>query len=529
MSRVAIIGSGPAGATAVEMLATDPTQQIDVLDIGVTLEPERAALLELVKQLPPRSWPASATTLTEQPRHIGSMLPEKRVLGSDYPFRNEGQLDGMVQEGASNEHVTSGALGGFSNVWGAQIFPFPRETTSGWPIDGAELRTAYRDVLRLIPYAAVEDDFAEIFPLLGEPAGLPVLSPRTVRTMDRYAKHRARVRRLGVTLGHARLAFRSAECHPCNLCMTGCPNDLIFSARHLLKPRIRSGRVRYFDKTMAVRLSESATGATVHVKNLRTGTLDRLEYDRVFVACGAIASTRLAVSLRPQPSYTLPLQEAAQFLIPMLSAASTSDPRDYDAFTLNQFNALVSTPTLHGDVAFIHFYPFNSAMLGALPTIFGNGRRLSGALLARLSVGLGYLPSGASPSQTIEVRAHSDQGRLPDAVIRRQPGGLYREHLRAVWASLARVAPLLDLWPMPYMPIAAAGKTYHFGSTLAHSMAPRAGTLQTDTLGRLAGSRRIHFVDGSTLPSIPATTFTLTVMANAARIAKSTLGIESVQ
>lgn len=37
-------------------------------------------------------------------------------------------------------------------------------------------------------------------------------------------------------------------------------------------------------------------------------------------------------------------------------------------------------------------------------------------------------------------------------------------------------------------------------------------------LGRLAGSSRIHFVDASFMPAIPASTITLSVMANAHRI-----------
>lgn len=45
------------------------------------------------------------------------------------------------------------------------------------------------------------------------------------------------------------------------------------------------------------------------------------------------------------------------------------------------------------------------------------------------------------------------------------------------------------------------------------------GPFETDTLGRLAGSKRVHAVDATILPSIAATTITLTVMANAHRIA----------
>jgi choline dehydrogenase-like flavoprotein len=42
-------------------------------------------------------------------------------------------------------------------------------------------------------------------------------------------------------------------------------------------------------------------------------------------------------------------------------------------------------------------------------------------------------------------------------------------------------------------------------------------------VGRLKQWQRIHLVDGSVFPSIPASTFTLTVMANAHRIAEDSV------
>jgi len=55
----------------------------------------------------------------------------------------------------------------------------------------------------------------------------------------------------------------------------------------------------------------------------------------------------------------------------------------------------------------------------------------------------------------------------------------------------------------------------------AFPVLPSADTIvafETDTSGRPAGWRRVHAVDATVLPSIPATTITLTVMANAHRI-----------
>jgi hypothetical protein len=71
--------------------------------------------------------------------------------------------------------------------------------------------------------------------------------------------------------------------------------------------------------------------------------------------------------------------------------------------------------------------------------------------------------------------------------------------------------------------VSASGKSYHFGGSFSHALPDKGGHLSTDRVGRLKVWRRIHIIDGSVLPSIPASTFTLTVMANAHRIAEESV------
>jgi choline dehydrogenase-like flavoprotein len=70
---------------------------------------------------------------------------------------------------------------------------------------------------------------------------------------------------------------------------------------------------------------------------------------------------------------------------------------------------------------------------------------------------------------------------------------------------------------LPMLKVEQPGKSFHFGGTFPMSRDPQPG--QTDVLGRPAGLERVHLVDSSCFPSIPATTITLSVMANAYRIA----------
>ena len=62
----------------------------------------------------------------------------------------------------------------------------------------------------------------------------------------------------------------------------------------------------------------------------------------------------------------------------------------------------------------------------------------------------------------------------------------------------------------------APGSSFHVGGTLP--MSNTSTELETDRYGRLHGLERVYVVDASVLPTIPATTITFSVMANAHRI-----------
>ena len=58
-------------------------------------------------------------------------------------------------------------------------------------------------------------------------------------------------------------------------------------------------------------------------------------------------------------------------------------------------------------------------------------------------------------------------------------------------------------------------------------MTDRAIIFSSDRLGRVGSWERIHLVDASVFPTVPAMTFGLTVMANAHRIASESLELIS--
>jgi choline dehydrogenase-like flavoprotein len=522
-----IVGSGPAGAGAALAAVEHPGVEVTVIDVGGRLERPNQESVGRMAGVAAAEWSAEdVARISRQPVDSDLPgLPEKRAFGSDFPFRDFGQRGPLHARGV-NEAIISGAYGGFSNTWGAQFMPFTDATFSDWPVAAGAMRDHYAKVLGRIPLAAEEDDLAELFPVLTDADPLPQLSPRSAATLDRYARHRGRLRASGVLMGRARLAFQASRCVRCGLCMTGCPHSLIYSAAQTFSALRADSRITYRDGLLALRVEETPDSATVVVKDLASGRLERLSADRVMLACGAIGTSRLVLGSLGLFDQPVSVHESPQFQLPFVSAHPVADPRGAPDFTLNQFNMVIRHDPTDRDVSQLHFYTYNPAFEDALPKPLRSARAapLRKQLLRRICVALGYLPSWAAPQFAISVRPPADEGSLPGLVLEAQdPDSPFRNPmLRQVARRVAAAGPLLDLWPiLPALQMSAGGKSYHWGGTFPH--ADSGSRLSSDPLGRVAPWRRVHLVDSAVLPTIPATTFALTVMANAHRIVDSTV------
>ena len=524
MASALIIGSGPGAVGAALALTRRPGLEITVLDIGLRLDAERDQARDVLSHQQPEHWSEASLAVVASGYAPSDApgLPEKRVFGSDFPFRDVGQLMDLTAADDVNKAVISGAYGGFSNVWGAQLMPFTASALESWPSGMAGMEEHYRAILDVVPFAAEDDDLAEHFPLIGRPAPLPEPSERSTRVLQAYRAHRSSLGRLGIRMGKARLAFDAPGCVRCGRCMAGCPYSLIYSASQTLDALRAAGRLTYRSGLMVIRVDEDGDTAVVTAKELATGQVHDFRADRVYVAAGAVGSTRIVANSLRTFGKPISMIESQQFVLPMLSLRPTSDPRSARTFTLNQFNMTVSLDEAGLDLSQLHFYTYDPTFIRALPAIL----RVRGAsmlltqVLRRLSVAIGYLPSWESPGLTLMLTPGAGRDDLPGMHISRDDAKLWRNGMfRAVLAKVARAATALDLYPIvPALRFAGGAKSYHVGGSFPHRDDPSA-LASSDRLGRVGPWRRIHLVDGAVFPTIPATTFTLTIMANAHRIA----------
>jgi choline dehydrogenase-like flavoprotein len=524
-----VVGSGPAGVAAALALL-ERGREVTMLDFGRTLEPEYARLPQSVAGLPREQWPPA--TFAKLAAITGPMqdgFPMKTNFGSDFAWRESPELLPVELHGA--DILYSLARGGLSNLWGANVVTFCDDDFAGWPLDGAALAPSYRAVLEHLPLSAERgDDFEADMPLHTERLEPRPLSEQALHVLARLKGRAGEVHARGFRFGPSRLGLRvnpSARdpgCVRCGLCLHGCPHDLIYNSAQTLGQLEGRAGFRYEGGLYVTRFVEGSDG--VEVQATRAGGSEPVTFRgrRLFLGCGGFSTARLLLESLERFDREALMLESQYFLIPLLSWKHFPHAHVERLTTLSQLclrlrDRAVTERDVH--LLLYGYNPLYRPVVGATPARFLPP--LMDQLLGRLLSLQGYLHSDVSPRLAMRLRR---SGSGPATLVvegRTYPGTA--AIVRRIEARVRAIGAALGASPIPFMTrVGKPGKSYHSGGTFPMSRTPsEAGS---DLLGRAFGLSRVHLVDSSVFPTIPATNLTLTVMANAHRIAAESTDLD---
>jgi choline dehydrogenase-like flavoprotein len=514
-----VIGSGPAGVAAARALC-DAGRAVTILDAGDAIEAGRMAVFDTLARSEPESWPPELARRARGAFPVGvKHVPLKPAYGSLFPYALDDVDLPVARENA--ETLPSLARGGLSNAWGASILPVRQRDIDDWPVTLADLAPHYEAVLRFVPIAAEHDELGELLPLYTDSPGELRRGPQTSMVLRHMRRHAAALRVAGFAFGASRLAVtagadRPDRCRHSGMCLYGCPYRSIYSASHTLDALVRDGKVDYRGGVYVDRLTVTDRSVTIHVHERgHPAARSELTAARVLVACGAVSSTRLVLESTARTGRAHRLLDSQYFVIPVLTPRVAPVSVATQGNTLAQVFLELEDERVSRRTAHLQLYGYNDLMLSLLtarlPLRADRLERLLRPILGRLMVIQGYLHSDDSPGMAIAIGAEGVRITGEDPA-----DGTAR--VRRLARRLAAAARPLGMMPIPGLAQAGRpGKGNHLGG--AFPMRARPGELETDTLGRLPGWDRVHLVDASVFPSVPATTVTLSIMANAHRIA----------
>jgi choline dehydrogenase-like flavoprotein len=521
-----IIGSGPAGVACAKALLARGADVL-LLDAGIGLESERAQIVRELSQKKSSEWNSNQiAAIKGDVSATAKGIPLKKIFGSDFPYRETEEK--IPWRGTGIGLQPSLALGGLSNVWGAAMLPHRDEDISDWPIKNSDLAQHYRAVANITGLAARRDDLEEIFPLHSRNPQPLKSSQQAELLLQNLNRHREKLRARGWHFGQSRLAVRAADsangkgCVYCGLCMSGCVYGCIYNSADTVRELQREKNFRYEPNIIVTRLRENSE--KVFIEGFHRQTCEPLSFEanRVYLAAGVIPTAQIL--LRSQNAFDRPLilRDSQYFLFPLLLARRTRDVKTEALYTLSQIFLELQNPQISRRAVHLQVYTYSDIIGHAVRKSLGPLKMFARQLEERLLVVQGYLHS--DESATIEMQLKRD-GEKDFLQLEAKPNPATRVVVKKVLGELLKQFRALGGIPiLPMLQIAEPGRGFHSGGSIPMRAQPK--DFESDLLGRPNGWKNVHIVDASVLPSVPATTITFSVMANAYRIGWETAAMD---
>lgn len=519
-----VVGSGPAGVSAAFALLNQGVE-ITLLDVGVELEQERKKRVDALNALPKSNWnPDTIRFLREKHKTGAGGIPLKYVYGSDFHYRHTSTYNPVEANGT--QVLSSFAKGGLSNVWGASVLPYTQKELNEWPITEEELKKHYEAVHTWMPLSACRDNLSEQFPLYAKELHPLNVSVQAKEVLNDLTAHRQALSALGILFGQARLAVQNNAaighaCVYCSLCMYGCPHRLIYSTEQSFAQLNQYASFRYMPGFIVKTVEEKNGKVFIHAVSFGSGEEKLFEAEKVFLACGALSTTKILLASMRSFAEAVELKTSQHFLIPIIRRHSISEIKKQEAHTLAQLfleleDKTVSPHTVHMQLySYMDFFEetMRERLRGLYPFFKGV---LDRYFYGRFLLLQGYLHSEESCSIRLQLNENG--------VIRAEPAENKRG--KPVFKNIVRkmngIRSILKSFPVGIgAELSPAGVGAHVGGTFPMRKTP--GRFETDTLGRPVGFEHVHAIDSSVFPTIPATTITYTIMANAHRIASEAI------
>lgn len=495
--RMVVIGSGPSGiACASGLLACGAS--VIMLDVGKDLDRQVASKVVKIGRKEPSNWSEEDRVfLSAGPGNEAGTIPRKRLFGDSFAYLAS---EVAFEDGRTPEDFAqwpSHALGGLSRVWGATMKRYSPFDLQSWPFSWESLLPHYRSVEQLIE---TEGALISTF-------GLSLQAERLLRRWHRLEKILDE-KKIKITPSQLAVAF---NCKLCGSCLNGCPYDFIYSSRLTLRRLKSHPNFQYVPGHRVDQVIELGDGAMVTCWTIH-GKIN-LAAKRVYIGAGPLETARIMLSSFG-PQERLNLRDSQYFLMPYLTVCQYSNS---PAHTLSQ---LFLSLEYGANPVHVQLYGYNDVYAQQIrQRVKFLPQYLAKMISRHFLLTQSYLHSDESGGAWLTL-----SGTNSRLAVDAWRSSLTIPRVRETWRSLARIGRFAGLVALPSLgQIGKVGQGYHTGATMPMRTAP-AGW-ECDLLGRPKGLKRIHVVDSSNWPNIPAGPVTLTVMANAHRIACQSTGL----
>lgn len=502
---IIIVGSGPAGVSAAFPLV-EAGLKVLMLDAGKEDDyypaPPEGNFLDTQH--------LSSFSNTQQPSNIVGEQIYKNISPKIKTPVVQNILESFLKYNKiiSKDFVTVGALtaGGLSNIWGAGISFYNDDDLAGWPISYADLAPAYAAITKRIGISgSIQSVPGDISPFIQPPVKI---DSNHQYLLDSFNKKRGDSFNVWPSQNAVitKEKDRRLSCNSSGLCLWGCSRHSIWNAKMDIVKLKKYPNFSYLPNVFVEKLERN--NDVWSCLSFNNGHVP-LTAKKIVLAAGTIGSTRIVLStLKDRTTIAFKSNPSAAF---MLLLPRRLGSRLENAFGMAQLSfSCDKRNNTHGNLFSAAMIPRSEYLVAsAIPYIILNP--ILSIILSASIVGNCFFKGELSDHSLSlldddSVSIHGGYATNADEVFRRTK--------KTIMQSFMKLGAVMI--PSSFR-MSEKGVDIHYAATMPMKKNPSA--LQTNVNGQLAEHEGLYIVDGSVFSNLPAKPLTLTIMANAHRIA----------
>jgi choline dehydrogenase-like flavoprotein len=528
---VLVIGSGPSGSHAAQE-AVAAGYKVALLDVGYTDA-------KLQERIPHKSFSEirssdpnqalyflgddPATVLQNQDRAGAHLTP-----GRQHMIRNMDSL--FPIESDSFLPLQATGSGGLGISWGANCFAFEDFELRKLGIPPDEIKPFYaKAALEVGVSGKLDDCTAPLIANMDHSAiqdALPI-DTNAETILKRYSGKKKQHNKDGFFLGQSLLAMMS---RPMGDRSANPLFDMDYWAdlgRSVYRPQFTIEKLKaapnftYLTGRLATRFVEEDGAVTVYCRQIESGIEEQFTARKLLLAAGAINSGKLALASFDNFSQRLPILCNRNHWVAGINLSMLGRKARDERHSLSQLTMLMKTEIDGPDYVLAQIYSYRSLLWFRILKSIPLPARLANLFLRLVATAFTcvniHYPDHVSADRWIQLKK-SDGEPVLQAYCEFAPeedAWLNRNERRLlIFLVKLRCIPLGVSKPMH-------GASIHYAGTLPYSDEEKPFT--TEASGRLRGTENVYVADSSSWRFLSGKGLTLTLMANARRVAEQAL------
>lgn len=528
---VLILGSGPSGSHAAHEAVT-AGYKVALLDIGYT-DPK------LQERIPHKAFSEIRSTDPNQSLYFLGDDPAAVLRNQDragvhltparqYMIRNMDRLFPIESESFLPLQATGS--GGLGISWGANCFAFEDIELRKLGIPPEEIKPYYTAAaLEAGLSGRLDDCTAPLIANMDHAAiqdALP-LDTNAETILKRYAGKKTKHNKAGFFLGQSLLAMMSRpvgdrSANPLfDMDYWADPGRSVYRPQFTIEKLKTFPNFTYLTGRLATRFVEEDGAVTVHCRQVESGAVEQFSARKLLLAAGAINSGKLALASAQNFSQRLPILCNRNHWVAAINLSMLGRKARDERHSLSQLTVLMKTEMDGPDYVLAQIYSYRSLLWFRILKSIPLPPKLANLFLRLVATAFTcvniHYPDHFSADRWIQLKKNGEEAALQAhcEFSAEEDVWLNRNERRLmVFLAKLRCIPLGVSKPIH-------GASIHYAGTLPYSEEEQPFT--TESSGKLRGTENVYVADSSSWRFLSGKGLTLTLMANARRVAAQAL------